>query len=90
MKAGDKIRLIEILSCTPLRKPVDHKGDRNTDMFIVDLDKNTTARVLKSLTHHLHFAALRDQRRKRLLVAIERSWHEYSDYQASKCKVVSE
>ena len=90
VKSVEGVRLTEILSRMPLKKPVDHKGDRDTDMFNVDLDKNTTARILMSLTHCLHSSRPCDQKRKRLLVVIERNWREYSDYQGSTDKVFSE
>ena len=90
VKPCDAVKLRAIVSRVPLEKPIDHKGDQNTDMFDVNLDKVTTESILESLAHHLHSTSPLDQKQKRLLVNIERTWREFSIRQFSSCDVIAD
>ena len=90
VKRCDAVKLRAMVSGVPLEKPIDHKGDQNTDMFDVNLDKVTTESILESLAHHLHSTSPLDQKQKRLLVNIERTWREFSIGQFSSCDVIAD
>lgn len=83
VKPSDAVKLKAIVSGVPLEKPIDHKGDQDTDMFDVDLDQATAESILESLTHHLHSGCSLDPKQNRLLVNIERTWREFSKGQSS-------
>ena len=90
VKPCDAVILRAMVSGVPLEKPIDHKGDQNTDMFDVNLDKVTTESILESLAHHLHSTSSLDQKQKRLLVNIERTWREFSIRRFSSCDVIAD
>ena len=90
VKPCDAVKLRAMVSGVPLEKPIDHKGDQNTDMFDVNLDKVTTESILESLAHHLRSTSPLDQKQKRLLVNIERTWREFSIRQFSSCDVIAD
>ena len=64
----------------PLEKPVDHKGQRELDMFIDPLDLDTVNRIVDvvddAIARHVKSEAASASEFK----AIDRNWHEYQNY----------
>lgn len=72
--------VLSALQATPLAKPVDHKGQRELDMFIDPFDLDTVNRIVEvvddAIARHIKSEAATPSEFR----AIDRNWHEYQNY----------